>query len=313
MPTSTEGSTGSTIGSTTGSTIAELFAAGQWRLAMGLRPLSLEAWIDIGSDFVDQLTQKTKLLTQRYSDVFADLPGSEAAQQEVLELLVAHLLHYFPQHYRQQEDCIINQTTEQRWQSADFLAHPLDLAARLVQEDLCLMLPSDSGYVLAAASVCFPSRWQMSEKIGRPLAEIHQPVPGYDAKLARPVDQFFQRLRPAYPGYRFNWSLVDSPELFLPVGHNQVNEPTSKAITAEDAGERLWLRTERQTFRRLPISNGVLFTIRTAVHPLHIIATNPIAQNLAAMIHQMPLDTLHYKSILPFRTALLEYLERNRT
>lgn len=320
MPTSTDGSItdGSiTDGSITGgSTVAELFitgpfAAPHWRLSMGLKPLSLETWIDIGSDFVDQLTQKAELLAQHYSEVFACLPGSEAAQQEVLDLVVTHLLHYFPQHYQQQGDAIINQTTGQRWQTIDFSTHPLELAARLVQEDLCLMLPSEVGYGLAAAAVCFPSRWQMSEKMGRPLSEIHQPVPQYDAKLARPVDQLFQRLQFAYPSYRYNWSLVDSPELFLPAGHHQEPASTAPTITAENAGERLWLRIERQTLRRLSISNGILFTIRTAIHPLYTVMANPVAaQNLTAMLQQMPLDTLRYKSILPFHTELLKYLER---
>lgn len=48
------------------------FADGQWRLAMGLKPLQLQDWIEIDADFADQLTLKTQLLAQRYSDVFAN-------------------------------------------------------------------------------------------------------------------------------------------------------------------------------------------------------------------------------------------------
>lgn len=275
---------------------------------MGLKPLDLAEWIDIGADFEEQLQQKMKLLTQRYDDVFASLPGSEPAQQEVLDLLVNHLLDHFPQHYQQQKDVLINRITGQSWERSDFTENPLDLAGRLVQEDLCLMLPGETGYWLAAASVCFPSRWYMPEKLGRPVAEIHQPVPDYDRKLERPVNQLFDRLQPGYPGYRFNWSLVDSPDLFLQSGHNQT---TSSPITAENAGEKLWLRTERQTLRRLSISNGILFTIRTSIHPLHTVVTDSsIAQNLAAAIQQMSPEMLQYKSLLPFRVALLSYLTR---
>lgn len=284
------------------------FADGQWWLAMKLKPLPLDAWIDIGSDFSDQLRQKTELLTRRYCDVFASLPGSQPAQQEVLDLLVAHLLHYFPQHYQQDRNCLINQSTGQRWKRSDFSANPLDLAGRLVQEDLCLMLPGEVGYFLAAASVCFPSRWYMPAKLGHSVAEIHRPVPDYDRQLERPVDQFFQRLKPDYPGYRLNWSLVDSPDLFLQEGHGQA---AVSSITADDAGERLWLRIERQTLRRLPASNGILFTIRTSIHPLHTIITHAvIARNLATVIHQMTSGMLQYKSISPFRAALLSYLDR---
>ena len=45
-----------------------------WRMAMGLKPLPLENWIEIDADFAAQLTLKTRLLTERYADVFASLP-----------------------------------------------------------------------------------------------------------------------------------------------------------------------------------------------------------------------------------------------
>jgi hypothetical protein len=38
-------------------------------------------------------------------------------------------------------------------------------------------------------------------------------------------------------------------------------------LTAENAGEKLWLRVERQTLRRLPATRAVVFTIRTLVRP----------------------------------------------
>ena len=72
-----------------------------------------------------------------------------------------------------------------------FADRPLDLAGRLVQEDLCLMAPSSGTYRLIAASLCFPSRWRLADKLGQPMMAIHQPVPGFNDKLARPVDRFF--------------------------------------------------------------------------------------------------------------------------
>lgn len=139
------------------------FRVGQWRLVMGLKPLSLPDWIEIGADALEQLTLKMQLLRDRPDDVFGSLPGSEAAQQEVFNLLIDHLLRYFPQHYQQQGDLIYHRITKQVWRISDFDA-PLDLAGRLIQEDLCLMLPQNN-YCLAAASLCFPSRWRLQEKL----------------------------------------------------------------------------------------------------------------------------------------------------
>src|SRR5919205_916624 len=56
---------------------------------------------------------------------------------------------------------------------------PLECASRLVQEDLVLMARHDSGWQLAAASLCFPSTWVLAEKFGRDMDGIHKPVPGY--------------------------------------------------------------------------------------------------------------------------------------
>lgn len=276
---------------------------------MGLKPLQLPDWIEIDAAFAEQLRLKQTLLSQRYDDVFVHLPGSEAAQQEVLQLLIAHLLHYFPQHYQQQGHALHNRMTDQQWCIADFAAHPLDLAGRLVQEDLCLMLPIENQYVLAAASVCFPSRWSLQEKFGQPIADIHQHVPGYAEALERPVNHFFDRLKPEYPGYRLNWGIVDSPSLFL--DQHKGNTAPDLTITPENAGERLWLRVERQTLRRLPVSNGVLFTIRTYVHALSQLMDNPgVAYSLKLAVQQIPTAMQIYKNLLPVRSALISYLEQ---
>lgn len=280
---------------------------------MGLKPLPLPDWIEIDADFADQLRLKQDLLTQRYGEVFVQRPGSETAQQEVLQLLIEHLLCYFPQYYDRQGEDLYNRVTQQRWSVADFAECPLDLAGRLVQEDLCLMLPIEAQietqYTLAAASVCFPSRWCLQEKFGQPIGEIHQHVPGYAESLERPVNHFFDRLKPNYPGYRLNWGIVDSPDLFL--DQRKGNTAPDPSITPENAGERLWLRVERQTLRRLPVSNGVLFTIRTYVHRLDQLVNDPnVAHQLKLALQAIPTAMQIYKNLLPIRSALICYLEQ---
>jgi hypothetical protein len=286
------------------------FLKGRWRLSMGLKPLHLPEWIEINSHFVEELQLKQQLLSDRPTEVFASLPGSEIAQREALQLLIGHLLNYFPHLYEQQGDRLLNRATGQIWHLSALAVQPLDLAGRLIQEDLCLLLPQAGNYVLSAASVCFPSRWKLQEKMGLPVSAIHQPVPHYTETLEHPVDSFFDRLQPDYPGYRWNWSLVDSGQLFLPEAC-----PTSVAnrITAANAGRQLWLRVERQTLRRLPVSQAVLFTIHTSVYQLEDIITPAIAHDLAVVIQQMPPTTQSYKSISLFRTALLNYLTAAQT
>lgn len=203
---------------------------------------------------------------------------------------------------------------------ADFAQAPLDLAARLVQEDLCLMLPDNQpneqpdkppnkqGYRLAAASVCFPLRWSLKEKLGQPLCQIHQRVPDYPQQLTHHVDSMFDRLREDSPALRFNWSLVDSPELHL-AQSKQITQ-FNPAINADNAGASLWLRVEKQTLRRLPVSRGILFTIRTFVYPLEkVTKSSTVAAELAQAVQLLKPEMQIYKNLLPFRPALMSYLD----
>ena len=284
------------------------FIAAKGRPKMGLKPLPLLAWIEIDRAFTTELSLKAVLLRHHYETVFAALPDTQSAQQEVLHLLIEHLSEYFPATYQPLKDGIQNLKTQQVWQFSDFAQAPLDLAARLVQEDLCLMLPSSQGYRLAAASVCFPLRWSLQAKLGQPMRQIHQQVPDYSQRLASPVDSMFDRLREDSPGLRFNWTIVESPDLHLT--QSKQNVQFNPAITSHNAGEALWLRVERQTLRRLPLSRGVLFTIRTYVYPLAEVVQNPthaveLRKAIATLIPEMQI----YKNLLPFRQALLSYLD----
>ncbi|AGY59417.1 heme-dependent oxidative N-demethylase family protein [Gloeobacter kilaueensis] len=281
------------------------YADGQWRLHIGLSALDLSEWIELDEEYPVYLARKQQLLAQRRDEVLVNLPDSLPEQIEVRDLLIAHLLQRFPEHYQRSGQQVDNRITGESW-NIDAFASPLELASRLVQEDLCILRPATGAYVLSAACVCFPSRWSLVEKLGHPLAAIHAPVPGYGEQLARPVDRFFDRLRVEAPMQRLNWTIVDSPALFLPPDH-----PRAAPIAASEAGEHLWIRIERQTLRRLPTTGAVLFTIRTYVHPLACLEGQPeMARALAETVHQIPEPMQLYKSILPVREPLLTYLTK---
>jgi hypothetical protein len=80
-------------------------------------------------------------------------------------------------------------------------------------------------------------------------------------------------------------------------------------VTPENAPERLWVRVERQTLRRLPGTGTVLFTIHTFVRPLAEVAADPLAaQALADRLDEMPDAMLAYKNMAAMRPALRAYL-----
>jgi hypothetical protein len=282
------------------------FLDGPWRLAMGIKALDLQEWIEIDERCAAQLAERKRLLDEERSAVLAAVPESGPGQRELLALLLDHLAERFPDHYRPLDGRIENRATGERFAVADWEGAPLELAGRLVQEDLCLMQRGDAGYRLVAAVLCFPAHWRLADKLGRPLWLIHEPVPGFGDRLADPVDRFFAGIEVARPVWRLNWSLVDAPTLFRPPEHRGNPRP----ISAEQAGRQLWLRVERQTLRRLPRSGDVVFGIHTYVDPLEDAIDSPEAAHaLAARIREMPDAMARYKSILPIRAPLLAWLD----
>jgi hypothetical protein len=175
----------------------------------------------------------------------------------------------------------------------------LERAALRVEEDLCLLGRDDHGrFVLTAACVCAPSHWILGEKIGLPVAAIHGPVPFYEAELAAKVDGFIAKLRDGMVVGRRNWTIHDDDELFVPVA----------PPPADISPEVQWLRSERQTLRRLPRSGTVLFTIRTQQVPVRSLP-RPVKAKLAARLRAEPGSIADYKHLEPRLPALLDYLE----
>lgn len=284
------------------------FACGQYRISLGLQALSLNEWIAIDKTFTRYLKLKRDRYQHDYKESVIGLPGTEAAQQELLEMLLEYLPQRFPEHYQQRGMAIANLKTGENWNPQDFAALPIDLASRLVQEDFCLMILSGDDYILGAASVCFPLHWRLKDKIGQSVAQIHNPVPGYESKLKQPVKKYFDRLRSDAPGYRFNWTVVETPDLTLYPG--QVSQRDRK-IAPDRIGENFWIRVERQTLRRLSKMNAIAFGIRTYIYPLSLLEKYPKAAfGLSQAMLQVPSLMMTYKNLAMHRESLLAYLDR---
>ncbi|HEV8014703.1 MAG TPA: DUF3445 domain-containing protein [Stellaceae bacterium] len=282
-----------------------LFSGGIYRLAMGLAPLHEDEWLAPDAALSETLAAKHELLATRRDEVFRALAEADDASVELLLLLAEHLPRHYPAIYQRVDDRLLNRATGETWDLAARSLHPLDLAGRLVAEDLCLMQASDDGYRLVAASLCAPNRWRLIDKLGRPLDAIHAPVPGYAAALGRPVAHFCAALKPDRILGRVNWGIADDPARFQPVARD-----LAAAMAAADAGAALWLRVERQSLRRLPRSGAILFTIRTEITRLdHVIGTRGDASDLAGAIRDMSPATLRYKHLTAIAPALLAWLD----
>ena len=275
---------------------------------MGLVALQLKDWIEADEHFYDELKEKKQLLISNYPEVFASRPGSLSAQAEVLALVLKHMEKYCPGVLTTEQDEVIIPKLKWKFRISDFEESPLDLCGRFVQEDLCLMAPGPDGYTLEAASLCFPARWRLMDKMGLPMSGIHKPVPDYSEKLSRPVDSFFNRIDVDRPVWRVNWSLTTDPTMFQPV--RQKHSASELSITSKNAGDKVYMRCERQTLRRLPDTGWILFTIKTYLDKLSKLHKYPKeAQNLSSLLRSAPTTLLSYKNINHFLEPLLVYLD----
>ncbi|HEX6142471.1 MAG TPA: DUF3445 domain-containing protein, partial [Geminicoccaceae bacterium] len=249
---------------------------------------------------------RRELLRSRRDEVVAATPGSLPAQAEAAERIIAHLLRRFPDQILDLDGALVERASGRRFEPRDHAEAPLALAGALVAEDLCLMEAAEDGYRLTAGVLCFPLHWSLRDKLDRPLGAIHAPVPEFGARLGGPAARFFESLHAARPVWRVNWSLVDTPEPFLPPAHRG----SATAFDPERPAATLWFRTERQSLLRLPETGAVLFTIRTRIEPLTRVLEAPgAAPALAARLREMPEPMARYKGILPIREALLAYLD----
>ncbi|MGB3536991.1 MAG: DUF3445 domain-containing protein [Mesorhizobium sp.] len=276
--------------------------------AIGLKPLDLVRWIEVDEHYPAHLAEKRRLYAGMPGKVFVAEAGTQTAQQEVLDLLADHLRRHFP-------DLPATPLPEQSGENLE--NNPLYAASLLVQEDLILMRKGENGWRLAAGSLCFPSSWSLVEKFGKPLQEIHVPVPGFGPG-SRPdllIARMFDALPEKQPVERYNWSIQAGDALYQPLSNDERDDRAASRPSKFPDGNvaaHAFIRVERQTLRKLPVSQDILFTIRIHLDPLKVLARHPdraaLATSFAAQLVALDEAQLDYKGMTADRDRLVALL-----
>ncbi|MDG4875877.1 DUF3445 domain-containing protein [Mesorhizobium sp. WSM4935] len=283
---------------------------------IGLKPLEFERWIEVDEFLLPHLAEKQRLYAEVPEKVFVEEEGTCDAQREVLDLLVAHLEAAHPgTHRRDGGEPVGFEGTIDRLPPA-LREAPLARASLLVQEDMILMRRDERGWRLAAGSLCFPSSWSLREKFGKPLQEIHEPVPGFGpgTRPAELINRMFDGLQ-GQAVERFNWSIQAGDALYHPLSNVEridraANRPSR--FPGGDVKAHAFIRVERQTLRKLPVSRDILFTIRIHLDPLAVLARHPdramLAASFAEQLNALDQAQLDYKGLTADRDRLIAYL-----
>jgi dimethylamine monooxygenase subunit A len=266
-----------------------------FRLTMGLRELAPENWLENGPDLIEQISYRSKLASENRSQVYQQIAGHEEAANYFAKLLLNNLRQYH-------QDWKVSET--------DLTFLPLDLSRKitgpellfnlslLIGEDLALLKRDQGNWTLVEAAIFFPSRWNLLEKIGKGIDQIHAPLPGYESALAPYMSKTFDTIKSERPVWRKNWSLHSSRELHQ-----------TKSIHQDVAPEDYWWRTERQTLTKDATGEYLLFTIRNRVEPFAWIKNDLIAAaEFAKTFASISDEILSYKGLLADRDRLLNYL-----
>jgi dimethylamine monooxygenase subunit A len=269
---------------------------------IGLQQLDPTTWIEMDDQREVYLAEKRRLYRDETANVLVAEQGTETAQQEVLDMVVGHLAMYFPtlpRHPGLRRDDGVTGTA-------------IATAGLLIQEDLVLMRKSAAGWRLVAASLCFPSAWNLLEKFGKPMHEIHQPVPGFGegTRNAGLIDRMFDNLRVEQPVIRWNWSLYGDAKLYHPASDNKMKNRFGDGPIMG----KVIMRLERQTLRKLPKSGDILFTIRIHNNPLEVLESHrdgeALARAIADQIAAMTEQELDYKGLTGERAKLIARLNQ---
>jgi len=285
---------------------------------IGLKQLDPTTWIEIDETFDFQLAEKRRIYAVQAPDVFVAEPDTGEAQAEVLAMLTEHLPVQFPERYRREGDRLVvaGHPELDGLEARDLAA--LHKASLLVQEDLILMRRGEDSWRLAAGALCFPSSWRLTEKFGKAMSEIHVPVPGFGpgTRNAGLIDRMFDKLQIAQPVERFNWSIQAGDALYHPLSNDErIDRATGRPIRFPDveAAARAFIRVERQTLRKLPVTGDILFTIRIHLDPMGLLKSRPDRSTLAASFAEQLLaldgEQLDYKGLTADRDRLVEALQ----
>ena len=273
--------------------------------SIGLSALDPARWIEPDDDLGDLLAEKQRLAKIHYDDIFRATPESVDAQQECLDLLVHHLMARHGDRFSR-----VGSIMSMMGHSVDLsdeTVPPLFRAGSLVGDDLVILRKKEDGWTIIAAHLAFPSSWSLAEKFNRPMDQVHEHVPGFQAgtRNATIVNRVFDNLLPEQPAERFNWSINWRYALYHPRSVRPAADPSALDVGAENA----FVRVERQTLRKLPVSGDIVFTIRIYLDPVRALAGRPngskLAEKLADQLEALTEEQVNYKGLAEKRAELV--------
>ena len=258
-----------------------LFPAADHRLQMNLRPGDARRYWAHSPEAETVLAERRRWLAEAPQRHLSVLLEGEAAVTEAVAYMLAQI--------------------DQPLTSSDHAA------ATLEPDWIVLSGDASRSHPVVGGAVTFPSSWALEEKIGKPLHEVHAPVPGLQSSLGGQISTFLTRLAPSAAWERDNWGLSADP------GLNHHPALHIRRLDASATLETTWLRLEQQFLTRLPATGAILFGIRVTNHRLdHLAALPGVAPRLSRALETMSAEVAAYKGLTSARKPLITQIQARR-
>jgi hypothetical protein len=296
-----------------------LYRPYKWAAAdfqIGLRPIKPAQWLLFDPDYAQLMHEKRARLAGQRSMFYRTLPDSLAAQRELRERVVAHLLNDHDDRFERLGSVIRSRIDDARLDLGDPSTEPLLQLSHLVQEDFMLLQEIDGCPVVTGASNAYSTSGRLVASVGHDITWAHEPVPQLSVKLGPRIDRMILSIHADTPCERFNWQLTPLAAIYFPVdAHKAIRDAIRgirRPLRANPglAADLLWIRVERQTLSRLPESGAVAFSLHTYNDPLASLRSDlESAAAMLSLLRAYSSERLAYAGMDVIRDAVVEWLE----
>lgn len=155
----------------------------KYNITMGLRIMDWDEWIELDNHYLKYHGDKARRTKERGHKCCYPDPSPQVLDGavELCEELCSHLPQRYPSMFKKTDVGMDNLVTGESFDvRKDHLTmnggkeDPMQLAARMVQDDLAIMFEKEDGqYYLLAGAILLAGFWRLQDKLGMPLSEVH--------------------------------------------------------------------------------------------------------------------------------------------
>ncbi|KAI5951176.1 hypothetical protein KGF54_004250 [Candida jiufengensis] len=290
---------------------------------MSIFKLDINHWLDMDKYYHHFITEKNRIRIKYGKQNFDMLPEGVEACTELMEMVVDHMLIRYPLLFTiikdgswQKEGKIIRNevTKEVIDMTLPLKEAPLIYVSKFAKEDFYVVLKNEKDglhYLVGGAVPFSGGSFSVSDKMGQHIDAIHEDVPYYKTSLKKSMERWFSKMRPEDPVERasyyitwdtkLKWNNVFQLEKFFPNLYKDLDESDPKQFN---------VRVERQTLRRLPKTQAIIFTNHPVFYSIEEMKDEPMIPSLIKKIlYEGPEDILKYKNFEMIRDKLSPYLD----